>query len=55
MNGSLPDPVRPDRLHVTGTRIEDLLRDFLARAGELLDAQEQMRGFWKRWWPSPKT
>ncbi|MGM7778791.1 GAF domain-containing protein [Arthrobacter sp. KNU-44] len=43
MNGSLPDPVRPDRLHVTGTRIEDLLRDFLARAGELLDAQEQMR------------
>ncbi|MDQ0240232.1 GAF domain-containing sensor histidine kinase [Arthrobacter bambusae] len=44
MNGSLPDPVRPDRLHVTGTRIEGLLRDFLARAGELLDAQEQMRG-----------
>lgn len=44
MNGSLPDPVRPDRVHVTGTRIEDLLRDFLARAGELLDAQEQMRG-----------
>ncbi|MHA7169913.1 GAF domain-containing sensor histidine kinase [Arthrobacter bambusae] len=36
--------MRADRLHVTGTRIEDLLRDFLARAGELLDAQEQMRG-----------
>ncbi|WP_284754911.1 GAF domain-containing sensor histidine kinase [Arthrobacter sp. efr-133-R2A-120] len=44
MNGSIPDRVRADRLHVTGTRIEDLLRDFLARAGELLDAQEQMRG-----------
>lgn len=44
MNGSIPEPVQADRLHVTGTRIEDLLRDFLARAGELLDAQEQMRG-----------
>lgn len=44
MNGSVPGPARADRLHVTGTRIEDLLRDFLARAGELLDAQEQMRG-----------
>lgn len=36
--------MQADRLHDTGTRIEDLLRDFLARAGELLDAQEQMRG-----------
>lgn len=44
MNGSSPDPVQADRPHVTGIRIEDLLRDFLARAGELLDAQEQMRG-----------
>ncbi|WP_442542542.1 GAF domain-containing protein [Arthrobacter sp. KN11-1C] len=44
MNGSIPEPVRADRLHATGTRIEDLLRDFLGRAGELLDAQEQMRG-----------
>ena len=44
MNGSSPDPVRADRPHVTGIPIEDLLRDFLARAGELLDAQEHMRG-----------
>lgn len=44
MNGSIPEPERADRLHVTGTRIEDLLRNFLDRAGELLDAQEQMRG-----------
>lgn len=29
---------------VAGVRIEDLLKDFLARAGELLHAQEHMRG-----------
>ncbi|MDQ0210388.1 GAF domain-containing sensor histidine kinase [Arthrobacter bambusae] len=44
MNGSTPDPVRADRPHVPGIRIEDLLRDFLSRAGELLEAQEHMRG-----------
>ncbi|MGO4583748.1 GAF domain-containing protein [Arthrobacter sp. 2RAF6] len=44
MNGSSPEPVRAERLHATGIRIEDLLTDFLARAGELLHAQEHMRG-----------
>ncbi|WP_028267022.1 sensor histidine kinase [Arthrobacter sp. MA-N2] len=44
MNGSIPDPVRAEHPPVTGIRIEDLLRDFLARAGELVDAQEHMRG-----------
>ncbi|WP_423184534.1 GAF domain-containing protein [Arthrobacter sp. NyZ413] len=44
MNGSIPDLERAEHLHTTGIRVEDLLRDFLARAGELLDAQEHMRG-----------
>ncbi|MDQ0028673.1 sensor histidine kinase [Arthrobacter bambusae] len=44
MNGSIPEPERAERPPVTGIRIEDLLRDFLARAGELLHAQEHMRG-----------
>lgn len=44
MNGSSPEPERADRPQVTGIRIEDLLSDFLARAGELLHAQEHMRG-----------
>ncbi|HET7140753.1 MAG TPA: GAF domain-containing sensor histidine kinase [Arthrobacter sp.] len=44
MNGPIPEPGRAEHPPVTGIRIEDLLRDFLARAGELLHAQEHMRG-----------
>lgn len=44
MSGSIPGPDQAGRAPVTGIRIEDLLKDFLARAGELLHAQERMRG-----------
>ena len=44
MNSSSPGPERIDGVPVAGVRIEDLLKDFLAKAGDLLHAQENMRG-----------
>ncbi|KRE80421.1 sensor histidine kinase [Arthrobacter sp. Soil762] len=44
MNCSSAGPEKPDGGPAVGVRIEDLLKDFLARAGELLHAQEHMRG-----------
>lgn len=38
------DPGRPGLPPVPGIRVEDLLKDFIARAGELLQAQERTRG-----------
>ncbi|UVJ41262.1 GAF domain-containing sensor histidine kinase [Arthrobacter sp. CJ23] len=44
MNNSSPVPEGSGGVPVAGVRIEELLKDFLARAGELLHAQEHMRG-----------
>jgi len=44
MNTSKPDPERAEHSPAAGVRIEELLTDFLAKAGELLHAQEHMRG-----------
>ncbi|OFI38140.1 histidine kinase [Arthrobacter sp. SW1] len=44
MNASSPDPERAGHPPVAGIRIEELLSDFLAKAGELLHAQQHMRG-----------
>ncbi|WP_426995932.1 GAF domain-containing protein [Pseudarthrobacter sp. N5] len=44
MEGPVPGSDPGERPLTAGIRIEDLLKDFVARAGELVHAQERMRG-----------